>query len=465
MKRQFSLLLTLITALFHYNAFANFNSLILLKVAPKENQFKILSSDGPKIRYQKTMKHLKQVKDLSLKKFIQDKGLSSKKYDLLPLVDGIAMDLNQNEINLLKSDYRVYKILPNTPVYLDKPVSLGPMTWSGGGGGGRTDPQPRGEFNEALILHKVDLLVKEGIDLGRAGKIVGVVDTGVDGKHPALANKVVAFKDIATGSTDPVDSDTHGTHVSGIIAGAKIDGTQIGVYPGAKLVVASALSGINNMVKGLEWIMDPDGNPETPDQPFVVNNSWHIGSANPEPFYRVIEAFKSADILLAFSAGNAGSNGVTKPKEHPFTFTSASVKSNGEISSFSSWGPARYNGQEMQKPEVASMGEAVYSTLPNNRYGKMSGTSMASPFTAGAVALLGAHFPQKSPYLIAEILRQTTVDQQNGGQWHRQMGFGLVDVYAAFLKLKETKHNVLMSNSHNSQIRIQPTGFQNSRTR
>lgn len=432
-----------LSVIIHVQAKADYNSLVLLKPVQIQSQFKIQDFDSSKTRYKKTMQHQKFLEEKVLKKFVKE---LHKKHDLLPLVNGVAMNLSTNEIQALKSDPRVYKIIPNTKVFLDKPIQPSTMTWSGGGGGGQ-DPQPRGEFNAALLLHKIDLLIKEGVDINKAGKIVGVVDTGVDGKHPALLNKVVAFKNIADNSTDPVDSDTHGTHVCGIIAANEVDGTQIGVYPGAKLVVASALSGINNMIKGLQWIMDPDQNPETPDQPFVVNNSWHIGSADPEPFYRVIEAFKDADILLAFSAGNAGTSGVTKPKEHPLTFTSASVNSTGIISNFSSWGPAMYNGVSMQKPEIASMGEQVYSTLPNGRYGKMSGTSMASPFTAGSVALLGTYFPQKSPYLIAEIMRQTTIDQQNNRQWHRQMGFGLLDVHAAYLKLKDTKENSLKSSS------------------
>lgn len=447
---------------------AEYNSIVLLHQTAVP-QLKLAPNDSAKLRYKKAMLHQKNVKTQVLAKFIQDtyagNNFVSKEHELLPVVNGVAMNLTASEITKLKTDRRVYKIIPNTPVYLDKPTYQGPRTWGRG-----KDPNPtptpggstRSDLNAGLVLHKVDQLIKDGVDINRAGKIVGVVDTGVDGAHPALKGKVVAFKNIATGSTTPKDEDTHGTHVSGIIAGAKIDGLQIGVYPGAKLVVAAALSGIADMLKGLQWIMDPDGNPETPDQPFVVNNSWHIGGADPEPFYRVIEAFKEADILLAFSAGNAGQSGITKPKEHPLTFTSAAVDEAGVIASFSSWGPAMYNGTSVQKPEIASMGVQVYSTLPGGKYGKMSGTSMASPFTAGAVALLGAYFPDKSPYLIAEVLRQTTVEQQSGQfvrEWHKQMGYGLLDVYAAYLKLKTTRETSM------PVAAVTNYRFQNSRTR
>lgn len=427
------------------------NVIVLLHKTDVPTPFKILNQDHPKVRYKKTMDYLKHVQNGALQNFAQDLkqkfNFVSKKVDLLPLIHGVALNLSPSEQQILKADARVYKILPNSPVYLDKPVSRSnAMTWGGGSGGsggaGRTQA-PTSEYNQSLLLHKVDQLIKDGVDINKPGKTVGVVDTGVDGKHPALANKVVAFKNIATGSTDPADTDTHGTHVSGIIAGSFINGLQIGVYPGAKLVVAAALSGIDNMVKGLQWIMDPDANPNTQDQPFVVNNSWHIGSADPEPFYRVIETFKDADILLAFSAGNAGTSGITKPKEHPLTFTSAAVDAEGNIADFSSWGPAIFRGKESIKPEVATMGVQVFSTLPGGKYGKMSGTSMASPFTTGVIGLLGAHFPNKSPYLIAEILRQSTAEQQTARPWHRQMGFGLMDVYAAYLKLKTVKANVL----------------------
>lgn len=389
--------------------------------------------------------HKKLVKEQTLNNFVksiksQIKSLNNPdSYDLLPVINGVTINLSKAELNNLRSDNRVYKIIPNSPVSLDKPLTqlgpLGALSW-----GRRHIPRPPNGLNEALLLHKIDQLIKDGIDIYKPGKTVGVVDTGVDGTHPALKGKILKFKNFQTGSIIALDDkeNPHGTHVCGIIAGDKIRDLQIGVYPGARLIVAALnFKNMSNVIKALEWMLDPDGDPQTKDQPFVVNNSWNIRDADPEPFYRLSEAFKAADILLAYSAGNQYFLGLDRPKEHPVTLTSASVNSVGEISSFSAWGPASYKGKNIQKPEIAVMGEDVYSLAPYGQYIRRSGTSMSSPFTAGVIALLGTYFPDKSPYYLAEILKQTTVEQQQSvTQWHKQMGYGLLDAYAAYLKLK-----------------------------
>ncbi len=362
-----------------------------------------------------------------LKPFIKRLAANPAQVAYLPLISAVAVDLTPEKFNALRSDPQVYNIIPNGRLSFDypsRPVQVFPSRTA------------QTNLNDGLLLHKVSELLAAGIDINKPGKIVGVIDTGVDGQHPDLASKVIRFKNFENGSTTPTDSDTHGTHVSGIIAGGKSSGTQLGVYPGAKLVVASALTSHSNMVLALQWMLDPDGNPQTEDQPYVINNSWHSGSAAAEPFYLAMQALKDADILICFSAGNAGRSGITRPKEFPITFTTAAVDKKGVIGSFSSWGPANFNGQVLQKPEVASMGVDVVSTLPGGKYGKMSGTSMASPFTAGSVALLGAYFPELSPYTIADAIHKTT-QRQIQAPWDRQYGNGLVNVHQAYLALKQ----------------------------
>jgi subtilisin family serine protease len=81
------------------------------------------------------------------------------------------------------------------------------------------------------------------------------------------------------------------------------------------------------------------------------------------------------------------------------------------------------------------MGVKVLSTLPGGKFGRMSGTSMASPFTAGAIALLGAHFPSLGPYVIAEALVETA-ERRVRAPWDKQYGHGMINVNAAFLLLK-----------------------------
>lgn len=411
------------------------NVIILFKQAPIPQRYQIHDNESSTDKYQKTRAWVDHVQQNILAPYVKKvrsiRGTNAiSEITYLPFITAIAAKVSSKELANMQRDPNIEKVISNGPIFLDKPVAERTLR----------PPQTESNLNEALILHKVDQLIAEGIDINKPGKLLGVVDTGVDGKHPELAGKIIRFMNMADGSAVPVDTSDHGTHVSGIIAGGNVAGLQLGVYPGAKLIATAALSSIANFLKGWQWILDPDGNPQTNDYPFAINNSWHIGNADPAPFYRAIETFKRADILICFSAGNTGSSGITHPKEHPLTFTSAAVDKNGVIGSFSSWGPALWLDQKINKPEIATMGVAVYSTLPGGGYGRKTGTSMASPFTTGAIGLLGAYFPKLSPYKIAEVLLNTTQEAPFPlrKEWHKKYGQGLMNVYAAFQVLKKT---------------------------
>lgn len=426
MKKTKSMM-TIVLLLINGLVYASSTHIVMLKSSFSTKT----SSTGRVSRYTHARRAIQSRLDRELKPFVSSlgNGRVATQAVYLPLISGVGMNLSAEQVAELKKNPSVAKIIPNGKIFLDKPSRAVRVTARRG-----RSATP----SEAMVLHGVDKLIEMGVDINKAGKTVGVIDTGVDGNHPDLSAKIARFKDFETGGTTPRDSDTHGTHVCGIIAGGTLSGTQIGVYPGAKLIVGSALSSYEDMVEALQWMLDPDGNPSTQDQPFVINNSWHIGSADATPFYAALQALKDADILIAFSAGNAGSSGITRPKEYPITYTTAAVNAKGVIASFSSWGPAVYQGQTMNKPEVASHGEDVMSTLPGNTYGRMSGTSMASPFTAGAVALLGAHFPNLSPYVIAKVLQDTA--KRDGQAWHKQYGNGILDVHAAYMALKQQNY-------------------------
>ena len=415
----------------------SYRYIILLKNPPQTrlNSFK----GSPKDKYYRVRQVMNYRYKSVLKPFVSrafnSKAVSRVRY--LPIVHGFSMMMTPSQAQRLSGFSEIKSVRKDRKIYMDKP-------WM------RSSSVARSVYNRArskdslgvgLKVHKVDKLIADGLDIHRKGKIVGIVDTGVDGSHPDLKDKVILFKNLADPSDPtPVDEGTHGTHVAGIIAGGNKSGVQIGVYPGARIVATAALISWSSMLEGLQWILDPDGNPQTADHPFVVNNSWHSGGYLPAEYFRVMQAFKDADILLCFSAGNSGENGLTHPKEFPSTFTSAAIDENGTIASFSSRGPAIYQGQEMKKPEVASLGVDVLSTLPRGKYGAMSGTSMASPFTTGTIALLGTYFPKLSPYVIAEAVRKTAeLPEQmrnESEQWSREYGFGVVNVYKAYNYLK-----------------------------
>jgi hypothetical protein len=292
----------------------------------------------------------------------------------------------------------------------------------------------------------IDELAKTMPQLNGNGVFVGHIDTGVDGVHPALAGKVALFYDGAKGKiSDPVDTDTHGTHTAGTIVGGLNNGSPMGVAPGARLISAGALEGFDQMLKAMEFMLDPDGRPETNDSPRLVSNSWNCeGAPDLEAFYRAINAWEAAGILTVFSAGNAGPRpgSITKPHEHPLAYAIAATAPGGKVADFSSRGPGIFNGQKTAKPDISAPGVDIVSSLPGGRFGAMSGTSMATPHVAGLAALLYQLAPSVTPAKMREIMTVSSVyvDERGQGipqmQWNASYGFGRANAVRAVNMIK-----------------------------
>lgn len=314
-------------------------------------------------------------------------------------------------------------------------------------------PAPPRRFDAALpydlTIMGLDKVAQTDPSLNGTGVLVGHIDTGVDGKHPALAGKIALFYNASQGrTTEPKDEAEHGTHTAGTIVGGPKDGLPMGVAPGARLVSVAGLTDYESMIKGMEFMLDPDGNPQTNDAPRLVSNSWNCGGApDIEPFYRAISAWEAAGIMTVFSAGNAGpaARTITKPHEHPLSFSVAAFGPNGVIADFSSRGPGVFNGQDTQKPDVGAPGVDIVSSVPGGKFEAMSGTSMAAPHAAGLAALLFQLDPTLTPAKMRQILIQSSnyVDQ-NGRDipqpmWNPVFGFGRLNAVKAVALVKQSR--------------------------
>jgi subtilisin family serine protease len=280
-------------------------------------------------------------------------------------------------------------------------------------------------------------------NLDGRGIRVGIIDTGIQSHHPELVNKPVVFKDFINHIGSPYDDDGHGTHVAGTIAG-----NRVGIAGEASLIFAKAFaaggaSGDSSLIEAMQWIFDPDSDPNTNDFPQVVSNSWG-GELDLDtlynveefaPFVRAIETWIHGGIIPIFAAGNSGKAPNGFPGGLPEPIAVGAIAPQGEVASFSSRGPNLWKvGQSvitLLKPDISAPGEKIISTFPGNKYATMSGTSMATPHVAGAVALALQVNPKLKFADIKKLLLKSSEKKMD-----TQYGYGVLNVYELIKQAK-----------------------------
>ena len=299
-----------------------------------------------------------------------------------------------------------------------------------------------------------------GLENAGQGMKIGIIDEGIDQKHPLFdprgytmpagypkgqadftTAKVIVARAFppprpawrhASKPFDP-DHSSHGTHVAGIAAGnanTLAQGARIsGVAPRAYLGNYKALTIPTDADVGL------DGNsPQlvaaieaaVADGMDVVNLS--LGEPEIEPTRDIVAealgAAARAGVVPVVAAGNDfeqfGRGSVSSPGSTPEAITVGAVSTTRSgardvVASFSSGGPTPLSLQ--LKPEVSAPGVAIVSASPGSGYTALSGTSMAAPHVAGAVALLRQRHPTWTPAQVKSALA-TTGDRafQDGGR-------------------------------------------------
>lgn len=272
-------------------------------------------------------------------------------------------------------------------------------------------------------------------ELTGRGMIVGVLDTGVTPTHPDLKGKILAYKNFSPNSDqNPIDDFGHGTHVTGTMVGGATSGLAIGVAPEAKVVVGKIFdvkgeSTKEEILKAMQWIADPDGNPNTNDFPVVVNNSWGddepYRSRDPkeDEFCTVIDSWIKLGMVPVFTAGNNGPRDETinVPGACPNALTVGAVDQFDRNPRFSSSGPTSWKTIKTIKPDVVAPGVDVKSANQFGRYENMSGTSMAAPHVSGAMALI---IQAKPELTVEEAIKSLIMGVQDFGRAGKDNTFG-----------------------------------------
>lgn len=259
------------------------------------------------------------------------------------------------------------------------------------------------------------------------GIVVGSIDTGVQFDHPALVGQYRGTRrdgtfdhnynwfDAAGGCAgEPCDTNGHGTHTMGTMAGS--DG--IGVAPGVTWIAANGCCPTDAaLVASGQWMVAPtDLNGENPDpskRPDIVNNSWGTQQPSNAPFLDDISAaWKASGIFGIWANGNNGPQCQTSgsPGSLVHNYSVGAYDANGTVGSFSSRG-AGQDGET--KPNISAPGVSVRSAWPGDGYEVLDGTSMATPHAAGAIALLWSAAPVLAGDIdtTMQLLDTTAVDK------------------------------------------------------
>ncbi|MCX7749519.1 MAG: S8 family serine peptidase [Clostridia bacterium] len=304
-----------------------------------------------------------------------------------------------------------------------------------------------GVINGQAGIVRLDANIIKAWDItaGDPEVVIGVIDTGTDISHPDLVNNIYRnpgeiegdgidndgngyvddmtgwdFADENNSVFDSFEEDYHGTHVSGIIA-AGSNGIGIrGVAPNVKVMPLKFIEGssggyTSDAIEAIQYAKQLGVK--------IVNCSWGSAGYNPA----LEDAMRNAEMLFICAAGNEGINlSITSYYPSGFTLPNvlsvAAVDNKGELASFSNYG---------NKVQIAAPGVGIMSTLPENRYGFLNGTSMAAPFVTGTAALLKSQNVVLTPEQIKErVMGSVTKLQDLSG---KVITGGMLDAYASLI--------------------------------
>ncbi len=269
---------------------------------------------------------------------------------------------------------------------------------------------------------------------------IAVLDTGIDLEHPELVHALEPgfdFVNILDGAAEFIgdyleadeiatDEVGHGTHVAGIIAGKGKD-MPMGVVPSCKIIPVRVLAAmekqgrkmgaglIENINAGVKFAVDQGAD--------VINMSLGVrNEGGGLPHQEVIDYARRKGVTIVAASGNDGQQEMYYPGAFDSVIAVGAMNAQREVAEFSTYG---------EQVSLIAPGVEVYSSFLEKGYAFSTGTSHASPFVAGAVALMKSYARKRGRRLsdsqVKHVLKHTS-DKLDNTFKHRKAGYGCLNL-------------------------------------
>lgn len=352
------------------------------------------------------------------------------------------LSVTKETLPILGEIPEVLHIMPDYKVEFIKPITAG-------------SNQPLISELKSRITWGLELLqIPRMWEITRGGGVnVAVLDSGVDAKHIALKNRIKLFAYLDSSErisiTKGFDTETHGTHVCGTIAGSKTDhGISIGVAPESNLIVIGrdlSRFEMSNVFRAIDWAVGHNAH--------IINMSlgWPLTYFGYIIYSEILEQLiYDYGIIPVVAIGNEGFNTSRFPGNADSSFAVGAIEP--KIAGINVW--YRSGGSSLvspknakhiiTKPDIVAPGVHVHSCVPSKGllfkkfpFDNYAGTSMAAPHVSGAVALLMAAHPKAPVTDIANVLKETAF-HPNGPENRpdNRWGYGMIRPFEAHKALK-----------------------------
>lgn len=285
------------------------------------------------------------------------------------------------------------------------------------------------DYSKQWYLKNLNLPDTWDLPKGKTVIKTAVIDGGVQVSHFDLKGQVTKPFNVITRKKTLLPND-HGTHIAGVIAAVQDNEGTSGIAPSSKIIPVNVFreeeADIYDVAEGIYYAIDAGAD--------IINLSLTT-DAYTNILDEAVQAAAARGIVVIAAAGNEHTAKPRYPAALKNVLGISATDKNDKLASFSNFG---------KYIDFSAPGKDIYSTISENTFGTMSGTSMASPMVSGVTALILAKNPFLTPSEVLSILKESSTDLGPSG-WDPQFGNGKIDAHKALVNTPESMSTLELS--------------------